>query len=332
MESTNARDRTMASKQLVSALRPGDKVNTFFSVSYKKPLTEYKYGWMFEFRVGDKTGQITAKYWGGQDKTHVTEIHDSFGRDDVVKVKGEVADFRGASEISVSEKNGGTVVRLQEGEYEFADLIKSYDNVPKMRARLTELVASVQEPHLRRILEAFFGDEEYMHGFSSAPASIQLHSAALGGLLHHTLNVAELCLKVVELHPNLDRDLVLAGALLHDIGKVPSFKVTSNITQTHDGNLLGHIILGDQELKERISRIDGFPSELSSKLRHILLSHHGKKDWGSPVEPMLPEALAVHESDDIDAKLDYMIAKRTDAVTEDDWVWDSRLGRLIYLK
>jgi len=331
-ESTRTRERTMGLKQLVTALKPGDKVDSYFSVSYKKPVTEYKYGWMFEFRVGDKTGQMTAKYWGGQDKSRVTEVHDSFDRDDVVHLRGEAAEFRGSIEISVSEKNGGMVHRLEDGGYEFAELIKSYDDVPEMKARLAQLVASVEEPNLRKILEVFFGDEEYLKGFASAPASIQLHSAALGGLLHHTLNVAELCLKVVELHPSLDRDLVLAGALLHDIGKVTSFKVTSNITQTHDGNLLGHIILGDQELKARISRIDRFPDELASKLRHILLSHHGRKDWGSPVEPMLPEALAVHESDDIDAKLDYMIAKRTDAVTEDDWVWDSRLGRLIYLK
>lgn len=337
MPITRARPRieqemTMGSKQLVTALRPGDKVDSYFSVSYKKPVTEYKYGWMFEFRIGDRTGQITAKYWGGQYKNRVTEIHDSFDKDDVVHLKGEVAEFRGSIEISVSEKNGGAVHRLEDGGYEFTELIKSYQNVPEMKSRLAQLVAGVEEPNLRKILEAFFADEEYMEGFASAPASIQLHSAALGGLLHHTLNVAELCLKVVELHPALDKDLVLAGALLHDIGKVPSFKVTSNITQTHDGNLLGHIILGDQELKARISRIEGFPEELASKLRHILLSHHGRKDWGSPVEPMLPEALAVHESDDIDAKLDYIIAKRTDAVTEDDWVWDSRLNRLIYLR
>ena len=332
IESRNTRERAMGSKQLVSALRPGDKVDSYFSVSYKKPITEYKYGWMFEFRVGDKTGQITAKYWGGQDKKHVADMHDSFDRYDVVLLKGEAAEFRGAVEISLSEKNGGSVSKLEDGQYEFGELIGSYDNVPEMRARLMELVGSVKEPHLKMILDSFFGDEEFMHGFATAPASIQLHSAALGGLIHHTLNVAEICLKVTELHPDLDRDLVLTGALLHDIGKIPSFKVTSNITQTHDGNLLGHIILGDQELKARMARIDGFPDELASKLRHILLSHHGKKDWGSPVEPMLPEALAVHESDDIDAKLDYMIAKRTDAVTEDDWIWDSRLGRLIYLR
>ena len=331
-ESKSTRERTMGSKQHVTSLRPGDKVDSYFSVSYKKPISEYKYGWMFEFRVGDKTGQITAKYWGGQDKEHVADLQDSFDKDDVVHLKGEATEFRRSVEISLSEKNGGSVKKLEEGEYEFAELIGSYEDIPEMKARLVEFVGSVREPHLGKILDGFFGDEEFMRGFAAAPASIQLHSAALGGLLHHTLNVAGICLKVCELYPNLDRDLVLTGALLHDIGKIASFKVTSNITQTHDGNLLGHIILGDQELKLRISRIDGFPDELASKLRHILLSHHGRKDWGSPVEPMLPEALAVHESDDIDAKLDYMISKRTDAVTEDDWIWDSRLGRLIYLK
>jgi 3'-5' exoribonuclease len=201
-----------------------------------------------------------------------------------------------------------------------------------MMGKLIDLKNSVKETNLRKLLDGFFDDNEFMEGFAAAPASIQLHSAAIGGLLHHTLNVADLCMKIAEQHPDLDRDLVLTGALLHDIGKVPSFKVTSNITQTPNGNLLGHIILGDQELSARIADIDGFPAELASKVRHILLSHHGRKDWGSPVEPMLPEALAVHEADDLDAKLDYMIAKRADAVTEDDWIWDSRLGRLIYLR
>jgi len=326
------REKRMATKQMISELKPGDKVDSYFSVSYKKPVTDYKYGCMFEFRVADKSGQITVKYWGGQDKDHVSRLHDSFNREDIVRLSGEVADYKGIAEISVSEKNGGTITKLGPEDYDINDLIRSYSNIPEMKKTLVELKDTVAEPNLRKLLDGLFEDEEYLNGFASAPASIHLHSAAVGGLLHHTINVAELCLKIVELHPDLDRDLVLAGALLHDIGKVPSFKVTSNITQTHEGNLLGHIILGDQELTARIAEIGGFPVELASKLRHILLSHHGRKDWGSPVEPMIPEALAVHESDDLDAKLDYMISKRTDAVTEDDWIWDSRLGRLIYLR
>ena len=324
--------KAMGSKQLISELKPGDRVDSYFSVNYRKPVTEYKYGFMFEFRAADKSGQITIKYWGGQDADSVQKLFDSFDREQVVKVKGETQEYKGQIDISISEKNGGSLVRLAEGEYDLKQLIKSYENVVEMRATIKKLVSEVRDSSLRRLLDAFFDDEQFMNAFSDAPASITLHSAAVGGLLHHTINVAQICVRITELHPELDKDLVLTGALLHDIGKVQSFKVTSNISQTEHGNLLGHIILGDQELMARIAKIEDFPELAASKLRHILLSHHGKKEWGSPVEPMFPEALAVHEADDIDAKLDNMITKREDAVTEDDWIWDARHNRLIYLK
>lgn len=327
------REKTrMASKQLIGGLKPGEKVDSYFSVNYKKPVTDYKYGAMFEFRVADRSGQITVKYWGGQDRAAVERIQGSFDREDVVQVVGEVAEYRGLLEISVSEKNGGHLRKLAEGDYDLGELVKSYGDVGEMTEHLRSLVASVKDDDLRRLLDAFFSDPEFLKGFSSAPASIQLHSAAVGGLLHHTLNVAEMALRACDLHPELDRDLVLAGALLHDIGKVQSFKVTSNISQTEEGNLLGHITLGDQELVRRMSALEGFPSLTASKMRHILLAHHGRKEWGSPVDPMFPEALLVHEADDLDAKLDNMITKREEAVTEDDWIWDQRHGRLIYLK
>lgn len=322
----------MGSKQLISELKPGDKVDSYFSVNYRKPVTEYKYGFMFEFRAADKSGQITIKYWGGQDADSVQKLFASFDREQVVKVKGEAQEYKGQIDISISEKNGGSLVRVAEGEYDLNQLIKSYENIEEMKATFKKLVSEVRDSSLRGLLDAFFEDEQFMNAFSDAPASITLHSAAVGGLLHHTINVAEICVRIAELHPELDKDLVLTGALLHDIGKVQSFKVTSNISQTEHGNLLGHIILGDQELMARIAKIEDFPELAASKLRHILLSHHGKKEWGSPVEPMFPEALAVHEADDIDAKLDNMITKREDAVTEDDWIWDARHNRLIYLK
>lgn len=324
--------KTMRGKQQIGELKPGDRVESYFSVNYKKPVTEYKYGWMFEFRVADKSGQITVKYWGGQDKGTVEKIHDSFQRDEVVKLIGEVAEFRGLVEVSISENKGGSLSGVREGEYDISELIRTYPNIGEMKGLLLELVDTVEEQNLKLLLVSFFKEEQFMKAFSDCPASIQLHSAAVGGLLRHTLNVAQTCIAVTELHPQLDRDLVVAGALLHDIGKIPSFRVTSNINQTQDGNLIGHVILGDQELLSHIRQIRDFPGQLTSKLRHILLAHHGKKEWGSPVEPMFPEALLVHEADDLDAKLDNMITRREEAMTEDDWIWDSRHGRLIYLK
>jgi 3'-5' exoribonuclease len=324
--------KPMGSKQLISELKPGDRVDSYFSVNYKKPVTDYKYGSMFEFRVADKSGQITVKYWGGQDKQAVQRLFDSFDREHVVRVKGEVAEYKQALEISISEKNGGSISKAPEGDYDLSELIKAYENIDEMKDELRAFLDDVKNEHLRKLLDSFFEDTDFMDAFAAAPASITLHSAAVGGLLYHTIHVVKLCMRVTELHPELDRDLVIAGALLHDIGKVQSFKVTSNIQATEQGNLVGHIMLGDQELLAHIAKIPAFPELTASKLRHILLAHHGKKEWGSPVEPMFPEALAVHEADDLDAKLDNMIAKRENAVTEDDWIWDQRYGRLIYLK
>lgn len=324
--------KAMSSKQLAGDLKPGAKVDTYFSVNYKKPVQEYKYGWMFEFRGADRSGQITVKYWGGQDRVSIEKVHDSFERDEIVRVRGEVSEYRNQLEISVSEKNGGSLAKLAEGDYDIGELIKTYPDIEQMKGLLLDLVRTVEEPNLRKLLGVFFEDKDFMDAFAACPASIQLHSAAVGGLLKHTLNVAKICMKVAELHEELDADLVLTGALLHDIGKISSFRVTSNINQTEQGRLIGHVILGDQEVLRRVKDIPGFPDLLTSKLRHMLLAHHGKKEWGSPVEPMFPEALLVHEADDLDAKLDNMISRREEAVTEDDWTWDQRHNRLIYLK
>jgi 3'-5' exoribonuclease len=313
-------------------LSAGERVDSYFSVAYKKPVSEYRYGHMFEFRAIDKTGQITVKYWGGPDRGKVEELQSSLCRGDVIRIVGEVSDFRDQLEISISEKNGGRFEHLKEGEYEMSGLLKVMDGIPEMKERLMAFVRGVEEPHISGLLKRFFEDEEFMEDFASCPASMQLHSAAVGGLLHHTLNVAEICSKVLLLQPNMDRDLVMAGALLHDIGKIRSFSVGTSIDHTTEGNLIGHMTIGDEELLERLKAIEGFPADLALKLRHVVASHHGRKEWGSPVEPMMPEALLVHEADDLDAKLDYMVSRRADAVTEDDWMWDKRLGRLIYLR
>ena len=319
-------------KQLINALKNGDRVDSYFSVTYKKPVSEYKYGYMFEFRTADRTGQMTVKYWGGDDRTRVERLQDSLERGGVVRIKGEVGEYRSQLEISVSEKNGGVIEKLNPGEYEVSALLTTLEDIPEMKERLLQFVREAEEPHLTRLLNDLFQDEGFMEVFSACPASIQLHSAAIGGLLHHTLNVVEICAKMLQLQPGLDKDVVIAGALLHDIGKTRSFTVTTNINHTAEGNLIGHLVIGDEILLDRIRSIDGFPEDIALKLRHIVASHHGRKDWGSPVEPMMPEALLVHEADDMDAKLNYMVSKREEAVTEDDWTWDRRLSRLIYLK
>lgn len=319
-------------KQMAHDIKPGERVDSYFSVTYKKPVIEYRNGYMFEARVADMSGQLTVKYWGDRDQDAVQRVYISFDRDDVIRVTGTASEYRGQVEVSVSRENAGALVKIDEGGYDVSELVPTVEGLPGKKERLLKLVATVEEPHMRSLLESFFMDEEFLKGFSEAPASIQLHSAAVGGLLHHTLNVVDTAMEVVRQHPELDRDMVLAGALLHDIGKVRSFRMTTHINHTPEGNLVGHIAIGDEVLMAHLKAVNGFPEDLAIKLRHILLAHHGKREWGSPVDPMTPEALAVHEADDTDAKVEYMIARRRDAVTEDDWIWDGRLGRLIYLK
>lgn len=321
-----------AGKQMASGVRPGDRVDSCFSVAYKKPVVEYKNGYMFEARVADSTGQLTVKYWGDRNHEEVQRLYSSFARDDVVRVVGVASEYRGQTEVSVSNETGGSIERMAEGMYDKSEFVPVVAGLEGMGDRLLALVARVEEPNTRGLLESFFKDGTFMDAFSSSPASIQMHSAAVGGLMQHTINVAELALEIVRQHPELDRDIVLAGALLHDIGKVRTFQVTTRIDHTPEGSLLGEVSIGDRILSERVAGMPGFPEDIALKLRHIVLSHHGRMDWGSPVEPMTPEALAVHHADDADAKVEYMIARRREAQTEDDWIWDGRLRRRIYLR
>jgi len=319
------------SKKTISEFKKGDKVDSIFSVNYTKPVNEYKYGTMFEFRVADRTRQITVKYWGGEDPVDVLKVYDSMGRDQVVRIKGTVGEYKGQLELAINPKEDEYVRVLREDEYDIKELIGTREDIPELVARLKKLIDSIENPHLSGLLHKIFDDEKFMQDFSNCPASIMLHSNELGGLVYHTLNVTDHCLQAWEHYRQMDRDLLLAGALLHDVGKVEAFKVTTNIDQTETGKFLGHLVIGMSMVEKGIEELDGFPEDLRNKILHIVLSHHGRKDWGSPVEPAIPEALSVHFADDFDAKLEYMLIRREEASTDDTWIWDSKLRRLLYV-
>ncbi|MEM2839214.1 MAG: HD domain-containing protein [Thermoplasmata archaeon] len=319
------------SRKKIAEMKKGDRIEGVFSVHYTKPITVYKFGTMFEFRLADNTGQMTAKYWGGEDQAEVMRAYDSIGEDAVVKVRGTVSEYKNQMELAINPKDGEGIQVLKDGEYDIRELIPTREDIPRLRALLRERMGSVKDPKLSELLHKVFDDESFMEEFSRCPASIMLHSNELGGLIYHTLNVAEHCMLAWEHYKEMDRDLLLSGALLHDVGKVEAFKVTTNIDQTEAGKFLGHLVIGMDFVKNKIREIEGFPEELENKVLHIILSHHGKRDWGSPVEPAIPEALTVHYADDFDAKLDYMLIKRKEASTDDSWIWDSKFRRLLYV-
>ncbi len=315
-------------KQFVKDLEFGKKVESKFSVKYRHPPREYRNGFMFVVGLADKTGEIEATYWGGKNAEAVRKVYEGFREGDVVYVSGIVGEFRDKLKIDVNEGEG--IVRKTD-EYEIEDFIaKSEKSIEEMASKLKESINSIGDSYLRSLLNSFFGDARFFEEFKKAPAAMYIHHACIGGLLEHTLNVVKLCEAACSIHP-LDRDLLLTGAILHDVGKLREFRATTNIKISEEGMLRGHIIIGDELVQEKIKSIGGFPEALRLKLSHIILSHHGSSEYQSPKKPQFPEAVAVHYADELDSKLYQYLSAKKEASTEDFRTYTKRLGE-IYLK
>jgi 3'-5' exoribonuclease len=176
-----------------------------------------------------------------------------------------------------------------------------------MAKELVKLAGSVENPFLKELLLSLFGERKLMAAMKKAPAAKAMHHAYVGGLLEHTLAVARLADSICTLYPSLDRSLLLAGALLHDLGKLKEFSFDSFPFEYSDrGRLVGHMVLGIEMIQEKINGISGFPEELGDRLKHLILSHHGRHEFGSPSLPMMQEAFALNFLDDLDAKINYL--------------------------
>lgn len=316
--------------QFIAELKTGDVVNSTFAIKFKKPPKNYrsvsKEGAWFELRLGDKTGEISAKYWG-DDERETNRLYQSVEKGDIVFIRGKVTEYNETMEITL-EKGG--VRKCGPQEYDTGDFVETTPkDVDEMMASLLDIVESTEEPY-RHLLTTFFTDPDFVTQFKAAPAAMHRHQNYIGGLLEHTLNVARLCQRIYELHPSLDYGLLMAGALLHDIGKIREFEVTTAIDVSEEGMLLGHITIGAQMLCDRMQRLD-VPRRVQLKLLHIILSHHGKKEYGSPKVPQFPEAYAVYFADHTDATVAYTLTLKEEAETDDPWIWHRDTGH-IYLK
>ncbi len=317
--------------QFVDKLVIGEKVDSLFSVKYKHPVREYGKpfkGFMFAVGLADRTGEIELTYWGGNNKEIVQKLYDSFRENDVLSVTGIVGKFKESLKIDVNE-GSGKIEKVE--KFEIEDFIPSAKNITQMEKEFLEIKNSVKEPNLKKLLDLFFSDNDFFEKFKRAPAAMYIHQAYIGGLLEHSLNVAKICDFLRTLYPSLDRDVMIASALLHDIGKIKEFQVTTNIKQTEEGMLRGHITIGEEMVLDKIKQIDQFPETMKIKIAHILLSHHGGLENGSPKEPHFSEAIAVYYADEFDSKLSQWIKIIQEAETEDFRIYSKRLGQ-IYLK
>lgn len=280
----------------VKDLKEGDRVFDIYLCKHKQAAVT-KNGKPYENVIlQDKTGTIDAKVW----EPNNPGIGD-YDALDYIEVYGEVNSFQGVLQVSVKR------IRVcKEGEYDPGEYLPvSSKNMNDMYNELLGLVGSIEDPYLKKLLEAFFvEDKEFVKAFKNSSAAKTVHHGFVGGLLEHTLSVTRLCDYYCGAYPILKRDLLLTAAMCHDIGKTKEISPFPQNDYTDDGQLLGHIVMGSQMVAEKAALIEGFPHVLLSQLQHCILAHHGKYEFGSPKIPALIEALALNYADDTDAKLE----------------------------
>ncbi|HYW36674.1 MAG TPA: OB-fold nucleic acid binding domain-containing protein, partial [Terriglobales bacterium] len=249
--------------------------------------------------LADRTGQIEAKMWD-----NVEEFILAFEQDDFLKIKGLINKYKNRFQLTIHKLR-----RMEEGEIDFTDyLTKTTKDIGELWRALTEFVATFENPHLKALVELFMADAEIAERYRNAPAAKTLHHAYIGGLLDHVVSLFRSCDLICRNYPQVNRDLLLTGAFLHDIGKVQELTYNRAFSYTTRGQLLGHMIIELEMLQAKLTKLPDFPPELKTLLEHMIISHHGQYDFGSPKLPMFPEALMLHYLDDLDSKMEAMRA------------------------
>ncbi len=297
---------------MIRDFKAGDEVIEFFVLRRKEIKAKRDGGEAYlSVELADASGRILGSMW-----ENFKQPFETLERGDVVKVKGRVIDFHERPHLHIDK------IR-KAADKDRVDLSKLVPVVEKERdkllQRVKELIESVGNPFLRRLLDAVFGDPAIRKGFYHAPGGKLWHHNYLGGLMEHTLTVTEICLSVAALYDRVDRDLLLAGGLLHDIGKIQTYHYRTVIEFTDRGRLLGHIVLGAQLVTEKIQTIDGFPNELRDRLLHLILSHQGKLEQASPVVPMTLEGLILYYADELDSKANAFLRIRKKEAAFGKW-------------
>jgi 3'-5' exoribonuclease len=311
-------------------INKGQEVNEVYAIRRKEtPRKGKKAGFFFSMVVSDATGDIKVNFWGKDDEALVRRTFDSVREGTMVRVIG-MSDLFG--EEVVIQVNGGLLDHAHPEDFNPADFVPATEKDPEeMFAELQACIQEIKEPHIKALMESLFSDPSLVRDFKTAPASVSYHCAWVGGLLEHTLNVLRTCDFISKLYTELDRDLLLSSAILHDIGKIRCYDVSTTITESVDGRLKGHLVIGAQMVEEACSRLPSFPGPLRTKLVHMVLASHGSNEKGSPTEPSIPEALALNFADEMDAKLERFIRARGNGGPEDVFVMDHQLGTKVYL-
>jgi len=281
-------------KQFVNALKAGDAVDDIFVLS-EKSLSQKRDGNPFlNVTLSDKTGSIKGVVW--DNVNHITE---KVSAGDFVHIKGNVNEYRGAFQLILKQMAGCSEDTIDPSDF----LPATNRNIENMFTRLRKITDSIETGYLTKLFKAFWNDKEFVSKFKTAPAAKKMHHAYLGGLLEHTLSMALLVDRIAGHYSGINRDLLLAGTILHDIGKIREFEYTVRIDYSDEGRLLNHIVIGLQLINGKIQEVEDFPEEQAFLLKHLVVSHHGSKEFGSPEPPKTIEAVLLYYIDEIDAKV-----------------------------
>src|SRR5256885_11520173 len=261
--------------------------------------------------LADRCGPIEAKIWD-----NVEDAIDSFEQEDFLKIKGLVNKYKNRFQLTIHKLR-----KLGDSEVDFADYLpKTTKNVDELWRSLEEFVSSIRDPHLKTLIQAFMSDPAIASSYRNAPAAKTMHHAYIGGLLDQVVSLCRSCDLLSRNYPQVNRDLLLAGAFMHDIGTIHELSYSRSFSYTSRGQLLGHMIIELEMLQAKLAQMPHFPDKLKILLEHLIISHHGEYEFGSPKLPMFPEALMLHYLDDLDSKMESMRAHfEREAEHESTW-------------
>ncbi|HVJ49468.1 3'-5' exoribonuclease YhaM family protein [Desulfitobacterium sp.] len=309
---------------MIQNLKAGERFQGILLITdWKEASFRNKPGNYLILTCQDRTGSIGAKVWEiNTQMLHWLEEYDVF------QMSGQVNEFRGTLELAVE-----SLKPVPEDKIDLTELLPA-SPVPaaELEKRLKALIQEIKDPYLNRLNNQVLEDPKIGAAYRSCPAARKIHQAYLRGLWEHSVEVAELVASLASHYPEVNRDLAITGALLHDLGKISEYEYTRGIDFTTEGRLLGHILIGIQMITREMDKILGFPVELKTKLMHILASHHGRYEWQSPKRPKIMEALLVHYVDAMEAEL-WQFRHAKEDHPDSEWSpYLSSMERYLYLK
>jgi 3'-5' exoribonuclease len=286
-------------RRYIDQLRDGDALDDVYLVTDKQLRANRNGNLYVQMDLRDRTGGMSARMWNAGDN-----VFRSFDNGDFVHCDGKVQNFQGSLQIVLNH-----IEKVEHQKIDLHDFMPHTEHdIGKLLERLRTFLTRLTSPHLRALAECFLMDDAFMKAFSACPAGVKLHHAYVGGLLEHTVTMMDIADRLVPFYPGTDRDLVLMGAFLHDAGKTKELTYARSFGYSDEGQLVGHINIGVEMLTAQMPHVEEltgepFPRELLIRLKHMILSHHGTLEYGSPKVPMTPEAMLLHAVDMMDTRM-----------------------------